>query len=88
MLQIVQKSAIMLVGSGALIVIGLVLLVIGNQVILEGVSQGNGVVNLTNTLIIEGEFDSSKIDRGVIAIQVMDYKENSVMAKENQESIN
>ena len=35
-----QKAGIILVVSGALIVIGLILLVVGNQVILEGVFQG------------------------------------------------
>ena len=55
-----QKSGIMLVISGALIVIGLILLVVGNQVILEGVSQGNGIVSVNQDLIISGEFSSEE----------------------------
>jgi hypothetical protein len=41
----VQKSGIMLMSSAALIAIGLLLLVLRNQIILEGISQGDGKVS-------------------------------------------
>ena len=41
-----QKSGIIVVASGALIVIGLILLVVGNQIILEGINQGDQKISL------------------------------------------
>ena len=40
-----QKSIIILIVSGALIGIALILLVLGNQMILEGINQGNGKIS-------------------------------------------
>ena len=76
-----QKSGIVLVSSGVLIVVGLVLLVVGNQVILEGVSQGNGMVNTDQDLTISGEFASEKSAYGVFVIQVMEFRENTFSAR-------
>ncbi len=75
-----QKSGIMIVVSGALIVIGLILLVLGNQIILEGVSQGNGEVSSSQTLTISGDFDSQETSIGVFAVQIMEFKENTISA--------
>ncbi|MHA7734555.1 hypothetical protein [Nitrosopumilus sp. S6] len=76
-----QKAGVILVVSGALIVIGLVLLAVGNQVILEGVFQGNGKISSNQDLIISGEFNSEESSVGVFAVQVMEFKENRVSAK-------
>jgi len=76
-----KKSAIMLVVSGALIVIGLIMLVIGNQIVLEGVSQGNGKVSLSQTLTISGDFDTQETSSGVFAVQVMEFKDNTFSAR-------
>jgi hypothetical protein len=76
-----QKSAIMLVVSGALIVIGLIMLVIGNQIILEGVSQENGKVSLSQTLTISVDFDKQETSTGVFAVQVMEFKDNTFSAR-------
>ena len=76
-----QKSAIMIVITGALIVIGLILLVVGNQIILEGVSQGNGKVSSSQTLTILGNFDTQETSVGVFAIQVIEFKENTFSAR-------
>ena len=76
-----QKSGIMLVVSGVLIVIGLILLVVGNQVILEGVSQGNGMVSINQDLTVSGEFSSEEFAYGVYAVQIMEFKENTFSAK-------
>ena len=76
-----QKSAIMIVITGALIVIGLILLVVGNQIILEGVSQGNGKVSSSQTLTILGNFDTQETSVGVFAIQVIEFKDNTFSAR-------
>ena len=76
-----QKAGIILVVSGALIVIGLILLAVGNQVILEGVFQGNGKINSSQDLTIPGGFNSEESSTGVFAVQVMELKENTVSAK-------
>ena len=76
-----EKAGIILVVSGALIVVGLILLAAGNQIILEGVSQGNGKINSSQDLTISGEFDSEESITGVFAVQVMEFKEKIVSAK-------
>ena len=76
-----QKSGLVLIISGALIVIGLILLVLGNQIILEGVSQENGFVNATQSLIVSGNFNTQETSVGVYAIQVMNFKENTFSAR-------
>ena len=76
-----QKAGIILVASGALIVVGLILLAVGNQVILEGVFQGNGKINSSQDLTILGEFNSEESSVGVFAVQVMEFKENMVSAR-------
>jgi len=77
----VQKSGIMLVSSAALIVIGLILGVLGNQIILEGISQGTGKVSSSQTLSISVEFDSQETAIGVFAVQIMEFKDNIFSAK-------
>ena len=76
-----EKAGIILVVSGALIVVGLILLAAGNQIILEGVSQGNGKINSSQDLTISGEFDSEESTTGVFAVQVMEFKKKIVSAK-------
>ena len=76
-----QKTSIGLVIAGALIVIGLMLLVVGNQIILEGVSQGSGIVSSNQPLTVEGNFETEETDIGVFAVQVMEYKDNTYSAR-------
>ncbi len=70
-----------MVGTAALIVIGLILLVLGNQIILEGVSQGNEKVSSSQTLAISGDFDSQETSIGVFNVQIMEFKDNIFSAK-------
>ena len=70
-----------MVSTAALIVIGLILLVLGNQIILEGVSQGNEKVSSSQTLAISVDFDSQETSIGVFAVQIMEFKDNTVSAK-------
>jgi len=70
-----------LVISGGLIVIGLVLVVLGNQIILEGVSQGNGKIKSDQALTIIGNLDTQKTSIGVFAVQIIEFKDNTFSAK-------
>jgi len=77
----VQKFGIMLVGATALIVIGLILLVVGNQIILGEISQGEGEINSSQTLVISADIDSEETSKGVFAVQIMEFKDNIFSAK-------
>jgi len=67
----------MTVASGALIGIGLILSVVGEQIILEGFSQENGKISVGQTLIISGNFDAQETPIGIFAVQVMELKDNA-----------
>ena len=66
----------MVVISGTLIVGGLILLALGNQVILDEINQGNGIVSINQDVIISTNFDSQETSIGIFAIQVIDIEEN------------
>lgn len=76
-----QKSGLIIVGSGAIIVIGLVLLALGNQIILDGVSQEDGRISINQDITISTNIDSKKTSIGIFAVQVMNIKENVFSAK-------
>ena len=72
-----QKSGIMLGCSAALIAIGMLLLVLGNQIILEGISQGDGKVSSSQSLTVSVDFDSQETSVGIFAVQIMEFKGNT-----------
>ena len=76
-----QKSIIILIVSGTLIGIALILLVLGNQMILEGINQGNGKISQSQSLIISAEFDIQETTQGVFAVQIIDFKDNTLTAR-------
>ena len=76
-----QKSTIMLISSATLIVIGLILSAVGEQIILGGFSQGTGKVSSSQTLSISVEFDSQETLVGIFAVQIMEFKDNTFSAK-------
>ena len=76
-----QKSGLIIVIFGLLIVTGLVISIIGNQVTLEGISQGNGEVNLEQVVTIAVDFDRDETSTGIVAVQVMEFKENTISMK-------
>ena len=76
-----QKSGIGLVIFGVLIVAGLGISVIENQITLEGINQGNGKVSSTDTVTISVDIDKETTPVGVFAVQVMEFKENTISAK-------
>ena len=67
--------------SAALIAIGLLLLVVGNQIILEGISQGEGKVSSSQSLTVSVDFDSQETSTGIFAVQIMEFKDNTFSVK-------
>ena len=76
-----QKSGLVTVIFGLLIVVGLVVSVIENQVTLEGINQGNGKVSSSEKVAISVEIDREDTQTGIFAVQVMEFKENTISAK-------
>ena len=67
--------------SAALIAIGLLLLVLGNQIILEGISQGDGKVSSSQSLTVSVDFDSQETSTGIFAVQIMEFKDSIFSVK-------
>ena len=76
-----QKSGIAVIASGGIIIIGLFLLVLGNQSILEGIIQDDGKVSFEQTLTISNNFDSQTTSTGIFAIQITEFQENVFSVK-------
>jgi len=76
-----DKSKIMIVISGAMIAIGLVLSVAGEQIILEDIIQDRDEINLEKTLTISSDFDSEETEKGIFNVQIMNFKENTFYLK-------
>ena len=76
-----QKSGKSIVIFGLLIVAGLGISVIENQTTLEGINQGNGKVNSIETVTISVDIDKETSPIGIFAVQVMEFKENTISAK-------
>ena len=76
-----QKAGLGLVISGVLIVVGLLLLVLGNQIVLEGINQENGKINSEQSLTIVNEFDAETTTTGVFAVQTINSNESTTSAK-------
>ena len=76
-----QKSGLIIVIFGLLIVTGLVISIIGNQVTLEGISQGNGEVNLEQVVTVSVDLDRNETPTGIFAVQIMEFKENIISMK-------
>ena len=56
-----QKSGLIIVILGLLIVTGLIVSIVGNQVTLEGINQGNGEISSTQTVTILVDLDMKKL---------------------------
>lgn len=69
-----KKSKIALVVTGSLIGIGIILSFYGNYVLFEGLAQTSGEVSVNNDLILEVDLDSTKSQKGIFAVQMIDYK--------------
>ena len=76
-----QKTGLIIVIFGILIVAGLATSVVENQVTLEGIIQGNGKVNTEQVITISVNLDKEKTPAGIFAVQIMDFKENTFSVK-------
>ena len=76
-----QKTGLLIVIFGILIVVGLATSVVENQVTLEGIIQGNGKVSLVELVTISVNLDKNKTPIGIFAVQVMEFKKNTFSAK-------
>lgn len=72
-----RKSIITLISSGAAIALGLVLMVVGTQAVLEGVMQETGILNYESPLEIKIDIDTTDVQTGVFAVQIIDAGEDS-----------
>jgi len=77
----VQKTGLLIVIFGILIVAGLATSVVENQVTLEGIVQGNGKVNSAQIITISVNLDKNETPIGIFAVQIMEFKENTFSAK-------
>lgn len=75
-----QKSGLIIVIFGLLIVTGLVVSIVENQTTLEGINQGNGKISSTETVTVSVDLDKELTPVGIFAIQVMEFKENTISA--------
>ena len=76
-----QKSGLVLVIFGLLIVAGLGVSVVENQVTLGGINQDNGKVSSIETVTVSVDIDKEITPTGIFAVQVMEFKENTISAK-------
>ncbi len=66
---------------GLLIVAGLAMTVVENQVTLGGINQGNGKINLVETVTISVDMNKEETPVGIFAVQIMEFQENIISAK-------
>jgi len=76
----VQKSGLIIVIFGLLIVTGLVVSIVENQITLEGINQGNGKVSSVDTVTVSVDLDKEISPVGIFAVQIMEFKENTISA--------
>jgi hypothetical protein len=77
----VQKTGLVIVIFGILIVAGLATSVVENQITLEGIIQGNGKVSLAEIVTISVNLDKNETPVGIFAVQIMEFKENTFSVK-------
>ena len=65
---------------GLLIVTGLVVSMVENQITLEGINQGNGKVSSIETVTVSVNFDKEITPVGIFAVQIMEFKKNTISA--------
>lgn len=75
-----QKSNVLLIIVGSLVGIGIILSFYGNQVVFEGLTKAEGDVSLGEDLEITTELDESANKNGIYAIQVLNFKEDTISA--------
>ena len=76
-----QKTGLFIVIFGILIIAGLAISVIENQITLEGIIQGNGKVDSVQVVTISVDLDKNETPIGIFAVQIMEFKENMFLVK-------
>jgi len=77
----VQKTGLFIVIFGILIIAGLAISVIENQITLEGITQGNGKVDSVQVVTISVDLNKNETPIGIFAVQIMEFKENMFSVK-------
>lgn len=75
-----KKSAVFLAVVGSLVGVGIILSFYGNYVIFEDLVKGEGEVLPEQDLIIEVEIDSSEIETGIYAVQILENGSRAITA--------
>ena len=75
-----QKSGLVIVIFGLLIVSGLIVSIVENQITLEGINQGNGKVSSIETVTISVDLDKEIAPTGIFAVQIMEFEKNAITA--------
>ena len=73
-----RKPGLIIVIFGLLIVTGLVVSIVENQMTLEGISQDNGKVSSVDTVTVLVNLDKKITPVGIFAVQIMEFKENAI----------
>ena len=76
-----QKTGLVIVILGILIVAGIATSIVENQITLEGIIQGNGKVNSGQVVTISVNLDKNETPVGIFAVQVMEFKESAFSVK-------
>jgi len=77
----VQKPGLIIVIFGLLIVAGLVVSMVENQVRYEGINQENGKVSSIESFITSVDIDKEKSPIGIFNIKIMEFQKNAISAK-------
>lgn len=67
-----NKMSIALAGSGGAVALGLVLMAVGTQAVLDDVAQGSGLISAGSPLEVEVVLDPDTDPVGVFAVQLLD----------------
>lgn len=75
-----KKTGILLAVVGGLIGVGIILSFYGNYLVFEDLVRGDGEINSGEDLTIEIQLDKAKTKSGIYAVQIIDFKGQSVSA--------
>lgn len=73
--QIMQKATILLVVISGVVGLGLILSFYGNQVLFEGLTNGEGSIGTGEDIIISAELNRADSQNGIYAVQLLEYVE-------------
>lgn len=76
-----KKASILFIIVGSLVGIGIILSFVGNQIVFQHLTNGNGLVSLGHDLEINVELDPQNNENGIYAVQIIDYDDNQITVK-------